>query len=108
MNAQRQRLFNMFLFKRFVRCWNIAYLCRAKTIKEYNNEEGSYLEYVATRKDSKLGVIMGKTCKVRIENPKCLDQCNGCDAKGTDDNHRCFDCKPGFWYDKKDTDKTGC
>ena len=78
------------------------------SIKEYNNEEGSYLEYVATRKDSKLGVIMGKTCKVRIENPKCLDQCNGCDAKGTDDNHRCFDCKPGFWYDKKDTDTTGC
>ena len=78
------------------------------SIKEYNNEEGSYLEYVATRKDAKLGVIMGKTCKVRIENPKCLDQCNGCDAKGTDDNHRCFDCKPGFWYDKKDTDTTGC
>ena len=78
------------------------------SIKEYNNAEGSFLEYVATRKDSKLGVIIGKTCKVRVENPQCLDQCNGCDAKGTTDDHHCFDCKPGFWYDKKYKDTSGC
>ena len=42
MNAQRQRLFNMFLFKRFVRCRNIAYLCRAKTIKDKDFELKEY------------------------------------------------------------------
>ncbi|MBR4260833.1 MAG: hypothetical protein IKQ33_02625, partial [Clostridia bacterium] len=53
-------------------------------------------------------VIIGKTCKVRVENSQCLDQCNGCDAKGTTDDRHCFDYKPGFWYDKKYKDTSGC
>ena len=77
-------------------------------IKENHNQEGSYLEYVASRLDSDLGAVIGKTCKIKIENIKCLDQCNGCDAEGTSEEHHCFDCKDGFWHEPKGEDKTGC
>ena len=77
-------------------------------IKENHNEDSSYLEYVATRQDSNLGVILGKACKIKIEKIKCLDQCNGCDALGTSEDHHCFDCKDGFWRSPKYHDETGC
>ena len=77
-------------------------------IKEYNNEEKSFLEYTATRKDPDYDVVFGRTCKIDVEYPQCLDQCYGCDERGTDDLHHCFDCKPGFYGVVKGKDTTGC
>ena len=78
------------------------------SIKEYLLKESSYLEYTATRKDAKIGEILGKTCRINVENPQCLPQCRGCDKEGTEEDQHCFDCKDGFWKDAKGTDKTGC
>ena len=78
------------------------------SIKEFPEEEHSYLEYVATRKDSIFGDILGKTCRIQVENPTCLPQCNGCDKKGNAQDNRCFECKHGYWSEPKAKDETGC
>ena len=84
--------------------WEYVILTR----KEYNNQEKSYLEYTATRKDPDYDVVFGRTCKIDVEYPQCLDQCYGCDERGTDNLHHCFDCKPGFYGVVKGNDTTGC
>ena len=78
------------------------------SVQEYNNNGISFLEYIATRKDSVLGDISGKKCKITIEKPDCLDQCKGCDQLGTAQDHHCFDCKPGFYRERKGVDQTQC
>lgn len=43
------------------------------------SQEGKYnLEFTATRQDIYDGLIIGNTCKLTINTPKCLPQCNSC------------------------------
>ena len=76
------------------------------TLKEYGSEK-TYIEYVVTRKESD-EIIFGKTCKIKIDFPKCLDQCKGCDEGGTEKDNRCFDCQPGYYPIATKDDTTGC
>jgi hypothetical protein len=78
------------------------------SIKEFTSKESSYIEYTVSRKENN-NQIYGKTCKINLDFPKCLDQCKGCDKAGTEEDHRCFDCKYGNYYKEvKGTDNTGC
>ena len=58
------------------------------------NLEGIYdIKYTATRKDDLDGLIIGKTCKVTFNTPQCLEQCESCTEKGTEEHHKCLGCK---------------
>ena len=76
------------------------------TLKEYGSQN-SYIEYVVTRKESD-DIIFGKTCKINIGFPKCLDRCKGCDENGDEKDNRCFDCQPGYYALATKDDTTGC
>ena len=55
---------------------------------------GNYsIEYTATRKDRLDGKILGGTCKIEIETPECLEQCESCSRKGTNEHNYCLGCK---------------
>ena len=78
------------------------------SIKEFASKDNSYIEYTVSRKENN-NQIFGKTCKIKLDFPKCLDQCKGCDKTGTEEDHRCFDCKYDNYYEEvKGTDNTGC
>ena len=76
-------------------------------IKEFTANEGAYIEYTVTRKDGE-ETILGKTCRIKINFPQCLDQCVGCDEKGTEENNHCFSCKEGYYAVETTNDATGC
>ena len=60
--------------------------------------EGEYfIKYTATRKDPLDGLILGKTCKIKITVPECLYPCYSCELKGTEEHHLCLGCKDGFY-----------
>ena len=63
-----------------------------------------YIKYTATRKDPLDGLILGKTCNIKIRIPECLYPCYSCEDKGTEEHHLCLGCKDGFY--KKDDDPT--
>ena len=76
-------------------------------IKEYTSKENVFIEYIVSRKDND-NMILGKTCKIEIDFPTCLDQCVGCDKLGTEKDHRCFDCQKGYYGVEKGKDDIGC
>ena len=76
------------------------------TIKEYSGTN-SYIEYTVSRKENN-EYIMGKTCRINVAFPQCLEQCIGCDKLGTEEDNRCFDCVKGHYGKKSVSDDTGC
>ena len=57
-----------------------------------------YLEFTTIRMDDLDGRIFGKTCKVQLYTPECLDRCDSCTEKGTDKHHQCLGCREGGNY----------
>ena len=57
----------------------------------------NYVEYTTTRQDSKDGLIIGKTCKIKLITPVCLIQCKTCTRRGTDISHQCLGCIDGYY-----------
>ena len=65
--------------------------------------EGNYsIEFTATRQDSLDGLIKGRTCKINFYTPICLEQCNSCTEKGTEDHHLCLGCANESFYEEVD------
>ena len=67
------------------------------TIEEYS------IEFTATRQDPLDGLILGKTCQIKIKTPSCLEQCKSCYQKGTPEHHYCFGCKNETYYKEDDS-----
>ena len=61
-----------------------------------------YIKYTATRRDPLDGLIIGKTCEIKINIPECYDSCYTCEEKGNEEHNLCIGCKNGFY--KKDDD----
>ena len=73
----------------------------AKTFLQFftNTSEGVYdVEYTASRKDAVDGSIIGRTCKITFNTPKCLEQCFSCNQTGNDFHHYCFKCINESYY----------
>ena len=65
--------------------------------------EGIYdIKYTSTRLDDLDGLIIGKTCKITFNTPECLEQCESCTEKGTEEHHKCLGCKEGPYYYEED------
>ena len=64
----------------------------------YSNEGEYNVEYTASKVDPDDGLVLGKTCKISFNTPKCLDQCNSCNQTGTEKNHFCYGCKNESYY----------
>ena len=65
--------------------------------------EGYYaLEFTATRNDNLDGLIVGRTCKIHLNTPKCLPQCYSCTKTGNNDHHYCLGCAEGSYYEEED------
>ena len=77
-------------------------------ISENDKVGMSYIAYASVRKDELYGDIVGKTCKISVDYPKCLKQCRGCDDEGDDKNNHCFDCLDGYYNVIVANDDTGC
>ena len=59
-----------------------------------NGVVGNYtIEFTATREDRYDGVVLGRTCKIEIETPECLPQCDTCPQLGTEEHNYCLSCK---------------
>ena len=60
------------------------------------------IKYTATRLDDLDGLIIGKTCKITFNTPECLEQCESCTEKGTEEHHKCLGCKEGgpYYYEE--------
>ena len=76
-------------------------------IKQFTAADNAYIDFTVTRKDGD-ETILGKTCRIKINFPHCLDQCVGCDEEGTKENNHCFGCKEGFYAVETQNDATGC
>ena len=62
-----------------------------------------YLYFTSTRQDPLDGKIVGKKCKIPIYTPECLDRCDSCTEKGTEEHHQCLGCNPkGRYYVEDD------
>ena len=83
---------------------NIDYL--PSIILRFTTKEktGIYnIEYTATRNDEYDGLIIGKTCSVSFNTPKCLDRCESCTQLGDDKHHYCLGCREdGAYYEEED------
>jgi hypothetical protein len=83
---------------------NIDYL--PSIILRFTTKEktGIYnIEYTATRNDQYDGLIIGKTCSVSFNTPKCLDRCESCTQLGDDKHHYCLGCREGgAYYEEED------
>ena len=68
------------------------------------NRNGKYYIYfTTTRNDNLDGLIVGNKCKLLINTPECLDRCDSCTEKGTEDHHQCLGCNPeGRYYIEED------
>ena len=67
------------------------------------NIDGSYaIKYTATRQDILDGLIIGRTCNINFNIPKCLDRCDSCTKLGTADHHHCLGCAEGPYYEDED------
>ena len=73
------------------------------------NQENTYIEYTVVRKENGEAVL-GGTCRINVEVPKCWEGCIGCEPEGNDIDNRCFDCKHGYHYipTGKDSSGLGC
>ena len=68
-----------------------------------DSREGYYsIPFISTRKDPLDGLIIGKTCEIHLNTPKCLPQCYSCTKTGTEDHHFCLGCAEGSYYEEKD------
>ena len=68
-----------------------------------NSLEDDYsLDFISTRVDSKDGLILGKTCKIFFNTPKCLPQCYSCTKTGNNEHHYCLGCAEGSYYEEED------
>ena len=64
-----------------------------------DNVEGLYsFPYIAVRTDPLDGLIEGKTCRITLNIPKCLPQCDSCLELGTSDKHECLGCASQSYY----------
>ena len=77
-------------------------------IKESDKNVTTYIEYMVTSKESDNDVVLGKTCKIEVNFPECLTQCDGCDIKGDEKNNHCFGCKERYYPISTTKDTTGC
>ena len=60
---------------------------------------GDYsIEMIATRMDPTDGLILGRKCFIKFNTPECLEQCESCTQKGTEEHHYCLGCKEGGAY----------
>lgn len=67
------------------------------------NIDGSYaVKYTATRQDSLDGLIIGRTCNINFNIPKCLDRCDSCTKLGNEEHHHCLGCAEGPYYEEED------
>ena len=65
--------------------------------------DGAYtLKYTATREDNLDGTIIGRSCNININVPKCLDRCESCTKLGNEDHHYCLGCAEGKYYEEED------
>ena len=72
------------------------------------SQEGKYnLEFTATRQDIYDGLIIGNTCKLTINTPKCLPQCNSCNQTGNDAIHYCNGCYNESFYIRNEIEYFG-
>ena len=63
------------------------------------SKEGKYyLEFTASRIDAYDGLIIGNTCKLSINTPKCLEQCYSCSQTGNEGTHYCAGCYNESYY----------
>ncbi len=68
-----------------------------------SNIDGSYaIKYTATRDDELDGLIIGRTCNINFNIPKCLDRCYSCSKLGNEDHHYCLGCAEGKYYEEED------
>ena len=63
-----------------------------------------YIKFTATREDPMDGIIIGKTCKMPVFTPECLEQCDSCTEMGSEEHHMCLGCKAGPYYYEADPD----
>ena len=84
---------------------DIDYPASLTLLLKSEGKTGLYdIEYTATREDPMDGIIIGKTCKVQIFTPQCLEQCDSCTEMGSEEHHMCLGCKEGPYYYEKDPD----
>ena len=75
-----------------------------KIIAESN--EGIFdFEFASVKKDPVDGDILGKTCKIKFNTPKCLDQCFSCNQTGNNNLHYCYGCKNVSYFINYTIDK---
>ena len=60
------------------------------------------VEYEATRNDPLDGLIIGRTCKINFNTPKCLPQCDSCTKTGDEISHKCLGCANNTYYKEDD------
>ena len=60
------------------------------------------IQYTAVKEDPLDGIFIGKTCKMRVLTPKCLEQCLSCTGTGSEEHHMCLGCKDNTYYQEKD------
>ena len=60
------------------------------------------IEYTATKEDPMDGIILGRTCKLQLFTPDCLEQCYSCTKMGSEEHHMCLGCKEGPYYYEED------
>ena len=71
------------------------------------SKEGEYdVEFTASRKDDK-EPILGRTCKITFNTPKCLDQCYSCNQTGNNVHHYCHKCKDISYFESDYIDYIG-
>jgi len=67
------------------------------------NTDGAYaIKYTATRQDNLDGLIIGRTCNINFNIPKCLDRCYSCTKTGNEEHHYCLGCAEGKYYEEED------
>ena len=85
---------------------NVDYLSPLRLQILTKDRVGDYeIEYTATREDELDGLILGRTCSISLTTPECLEQCESCTEKGTEEHHLCLGCKEGnAYYEEADPD----
>ena len=77
---------------------------KLEVIAESN--EGIFdFEFASIKKDPTDGDIIGKTCKIQFNTPKCLDQCYSCNQTGNEGIHYCYGCKNESYFINNTFDK---
>ena len=75
------------------------------TVTTLSNEGIFDFEFTSIKNDPIDGDIIGKTCKIQFNTPKCLDQCFSCNQTGNDHLHYCYGCKNESYFNNYTIDK---